>query len=1013
MSDHRERAPWEHDALCEVFGVSLAPTTDSARVYVPEVAAELADGGQARTWHADEALISTATADRVLVARLETAGAPETSFDYLIGAWMRCRRAEIARGAAAGPVLAPVRSLITGYIGLVIQMPDMFPRDSKDGISISPRSLVPSLLRLSAFESFSETPGGWASVPVDEAKQFFVDLVERFLPGDGFEEVVGGSLHQLAQCVVRGEPAFAPESADEPMPPAVPPGTPPVLAALMQMNPAMQPKEGFSIATVEWRPYMMAMSVAISYPVVAVHLPLLTSFSPNAGAPSIEREALLGPLLRLSCLPDAYPSVAQDQFGDDIAQTQAAQNMDSLRLALDVVQAENFRMWNAMVRAGAAPRERVLDMWAQVCRLNQKRAGMHVNPLECSSDAFMVNMTDLMVRFCCPFIDADASKIDRIDGSYMRHERRWDTRNFTRICASESEAAVWLDGAEQGRSFNFTTEIFFLAARYIALGVAPVMRRAEERDKERQRMSDRLKELEAAKSTWVNTPLMQHYEAMTKRLSAQLKRLKSETLAVHTVLVDKGFLERQLAFTTFMMTWLVRMAEPRSAHPQQPVALPLPAEVPEHFRMLPEHLFDDVCDVILFYARRRPDLMDQTTARSITIFCTVFLLSTQYVRNPFLKAKVAEVLAFCVMPYGNATQGLIGDVINMHPIALEFLAPGLVTFWIEAESTGASTQFYDKFNIRYHLSLVFKMIWDTPAHAKRLRREADEQPARFVVFINRLMNDVTYLVDDALEKLIELHDAEVAQENPEWQQEQGREQRDAHDSRMHTVGMQARSDLVLGTAFLDQLIRFAGETPEAFMTTEIVDRLAAMLDYNLDTLVGPRCQGLRLRQPEAVGFRPRELLKRILLVYSNLAHCSEFPRAIARDGRSYRASLFERAIQVSERHSLLPRSILDDLQSLVERAEAARQADADEEEDLGEIPDDYLDPVMATLMRDPVVLPSSRKVVDRSTIRAHLLNDGTDPFNRMPLKLEDVRPAVELHAEIEAWLAERRAAASR
>ena len=68
---------------------------------------------------------------------------------------------------------------------------------------------------------------------------------------------------------------------------------------------------------------------------------------------------------------------------------------------------------------------------------------------------------------------------------------------------------------------------------------------------------------------------------------------------------------------------------------------------------------------------------------------------------------------------------------------------------------------------------------------------------------------------------------------------------------------------------------------------------------------------------------------------------------------------------------------------------------------------------MATLMRDPVVLPSSRKVVDRSTIRAHLLNDGTDPFNRMPLKLEDVRPAVELHAEIEAWLAERRGAASR
>ena len=45
---------------------------------------------------------------------------------------------------------------------------------------------------------------------------------------------------------------------------------------------------------------------------------------------------------------------------------------------------------------------------------------------------------------------------------------------------------------------------------------------------------------------------------------------------------------------------------------------------------------------------------------------------------------------------------------------------------------------------------------------------------------------------------------------------------------------------------------------------------------------------------------------------------------------------------------------------------------------------------MYTLMRDPVRLPSSKAVVDRSTIKAHLLSDVTDPFNRSPLTLEDV-----------------------
>ena len=47
---------------------------------------------------------------------------------------------------------------------------------------------------------------------------------------------------------------------------------------------------------------------------------------------------------------------------------------------------------------------------------------------------------------------------------------------------------------------------------------------------------------------------------------------------------------------------------------------------------------------------------------------------------------------------------------------------------------------------------------------------------------------------------------------------------------------------------------------------------------------------------------------------------------------------------------------------------------------------------MYTLMEDPVILPASRQTIDRSTIRSHLLSDPNDPFNRAPLKIEDVVP---------------------
>jgi ubiquitin conjugation factor E4 B len=81
---------------------------------------------------------------------------------------------------------------------------------------------------------------------------------------------------------------------------------------------------------------------------------------------------------------------------------------------------------------------------------------------------------------------------------------------------------------------------------------------------------------------------------------------------------------------------------------------------------------------------------------------------------------------------------------------------------------------------------------------------------------------------------------------------------------------------------------------------------------------------------------------------------------------------------------------------------------------------------MYTLMRDPVILPSSRTTIDRATIKSHLLSDATDPFNRMPLSLDDVTPSkcdislltcrcslnyvtdYELKARIDAFLSERK-----
>lgn len=51
-------------------------------------------------------------------------------------------------------------------------------------------------------------------------------------------------------------------------------------------------------------------------------------------------------------------------------------------------------------------------------------------------------------------------------------------------------------------------------------------------------------------------------------------------------------------------------------------------------------------------------------------------------------------------------------------------------------------------------------------------------------------------------------------------------------------------------------------------------------------------------------------------------------------------------------------------------------------------------------MKDPVLLPTSGTVMERLTIKKHLLNDKTDPFNRAPLSEDDLVPQPELKEKI-------------
>jgi ubiquitin conjugation factor E4 B len=152
------------------------------------------------------------------------------------------------------------------------------------------------------------------------------------------------------------------------------------------------------------------------------------------------------------------------------------------------------------------------------------------------------------------------------------------------------------------------------------------------------------------------------------------------------------------------------------------------------------------------------------------------------------------------------------------------------------------------------------------------------------------------------------------------------------------------------------------------------------------------------------------LLQNIIDVFVNLSDQDTFTRAVANDGRSYSKELFEQAARIATRRGIKTETEMVPFRLFIQKLEEAK-ADMEAEEDLGDVPDEYLglfcvkssldfepdnncvDPLMFTLMRDPVMLPASKAIVDRTTIKSHLLSDIKDPFNRMPLSIDDVIPS--------------------
>lgn len=711
----------------------------------------------------------------------------------------------------------------------------------------------------------------------------------------------------------------------------------------------------------------------------------------------MEKISLLGAFLGLSVFAEDDPKVAEKFFSSANISTSAMRlTTDTLQGFVDGLREELFHIIKSLL-VNSNTRDKMMEYLSVVLKRNQKRSQIQVDESQVAGDGFMLNILVILHKLNVKVEPA------RVDKMYLHHKQsRLDISQCTRINSTSEEVAKWIE--ELGKKPDiwvqpkFPTECYFMTMHCQHLALMPAIRHYSQRVQSLRELTRMIEELQSQEPQWKGTPLERRNRQHLEKWKSQVKKIVRAKACADAGLLHENLLWGCFEFYSNVMSMIVHMVVPEGEEP----SLPLPSEIPMRFSALPEYYIEDITEFLLFIVPHCPQILENIPdKRDLVYFVIIFLCSTNYIKNPYLVAKLVELM-FVLCPVIQNKTSKIYEAIQLHPLALNHLVPSLMKFYTDVETTGASSEFYDKFSIRYHISIIFKSLRKEPPHREAIIKASKVPGGLFVQFINMLMNDTTFLLDESLGCLKRIRDIQEARKNKEQWSKLSQEDRQLRTRQLSTDERQCRSYLTLTNETLEMFIFLTDLTKGPFLRPELCDRLAAMLNYNLLQLTSRNRNDLKVDNKEKYGFDPKKMMEQLSTIYLNL-NSPELAQAIAKDERSFSQSLFDAAIKVLKNIFEMSPHKVDEFSVLAGEANKIylklQQADINFED----APDDFKDPLMATLMTDPVKLPSGA-VMERSIIERHLLNSQTDPFSRLPLTRDMLEDDNELKQKIEEWM---------
>ncbi|RQX72874.1 U-box domain-containing protein [Toxoplasma gondii CAST] len=428
-------------------------------------------------------------------------------------------------------------------------------------------------------------------------------------------------------------------------------------------------------------------------------------------------------------------------------------------------------------------------------------------------------------------------------------------------------------------------------------------------------------------------------------------------------------------------------------------------------------------------------------AELVASACIAVMTASDFFRNVHLRCDGAcKTLYFMFLTEG------VRDRLESIPVVQEHLVRALTEVFIASERGS----YYDRITFRIPIVDLFQKLLVVDNYKEALHRLGSSSPEKFIHMIHLLLNDVSTLVDQAMSALTEIrkrqhegrdHDeppqpsattegaaaeaAAAAGASPSRSSSSGTEDEEDEEEDDAGASLEGNAQLrretwsrleattrdlcSLGFNACSLFSLYAKECGAYIIrSSSILPQAVTTLDCCLDHLVGPRCLQLKVNNMESYNFQPKKWLMKVLESYVYLLQADpeggdSLVAEILKDGRYFQKETVNKAYRIAKREGLMNLKLLEKFQELVKRLSEGKEEDF--EIDLDAFPAEYLDPIMADVMTDPVKLPTSNNIMDRKHIERHLMSDPSDPFNRMPLTKDELIPLPELRKEIMDFIA--------